>query len=265
MRDKLASSPHRLDDISETPPLVIPNVPRAIAGQAPTHLAPQSSPAGRPPPPVKSWDVYVDNFIRMVQGNRVHRQHVKRVLIHALDSFFRKLETTDNPHRQEPASIKKMLKGDATCSTRKHILGWVVDTIKMTVELPPHRVERLFELLDSVSPRQRRASANKWGKLLGELRSRRTRSFQCFGRSPKETVQQRHKSAIDSVCSLHPSRLSLARHGHGQTANEDRRIDSSATSRHIGSPRRFWDWHGRCPLCTPSKWEHSTLALALQI
>jgi hypothetical protein len=52
----------------------------------------------------------------------------------------------------------------------KNILGWVVDTIKMTVELPPHRVERLFELLDFVSPRQRRASANKWEKLLGELR-----------------------------------------------------------------------------------------------
>jgi hypothetical protein len=106
--------------------------------------------------------VYVDDFIGMVQGNRVHRQHVKRVLLHALDSVFRKLETTDNPHHQEPASIKKILKGDATWSTRKNILGWVVDTINMTVELPPHRVDRLFKLSDSVSPRQRRASANKW-------------------------------------------------------------------------------------------------------
>jgi hypothetical protein len=41
----------------------------------------------------------------------------------------------------------------------------------MTVELQPHRVERLFELVDSISPHQRRASANKWEKLLGELRS----------------------------------------------------------------------------------------------
>jgi hypothetical protein len=171
MWDKLASSPHRLDDISETPPPVVPNVHRASAGRAPTHLPPQSSPAGRPAPPVKSWDVYVDDCIALVQGNRVHRQHVKWVLLHALDSVFRKLETTDNPHRQEPASIKKMLKGDATWSTRKNILGWVAGTIKMTVELPPHRVERLFEILDSGSPRQRRASSNKWEKLLGELRS----------------------------------------------------------------------------------------------
>jgi hypothetical protein len=115
--------------------------------------------------------VYVDYFIGMVQGNRHHWQHVKRFLLHALDSVFRKLDTTDGPHRQEPASIKKMLKGDATWATRKTILGWVVDTINMTVELPQHRVERLFELLDSVAPGQRRASANKWEKLLGELRS----------------------------------------------------------------------------------------------
>jgi hypothetical protein len=114
LRDKLSSSPHRLDDISETLPPVVPNVPWASYGQAPTHLTPQSSPAGRPATTVKSWDVYVDDFIGMVQGNRVHRQHVKRVLLHVIDSVFRKLETTDNPHRQEPASIKKMLKGDAT-------------------------------------------------------------------------------------------------------------------------------------------------------
>jgi hypothetical protein len=32
MRDKLSSSPHRLDDLSETPPPVVPNVPRASSG-----------------------------------------------------------------------------------------------------------------------------------------------------------------------------------------------------------------------------------------
>jgi hypothetical protein len=53
----------------------------------------------------------------------------------------------------------------------ENILRWIVDTIKMTVELPPDCVERLFKLLDSVSPGQRRVSANKWEKLLGELQS----------------------------------------------------------------------------------------------
>jgi hypothetical protein len=41
----------------------------------------------------------------------------------------------------------------------------------MTVELPQHRIDRLFELLDSITPTQRRVSVNKWEKLLGGLRS----------------------------------------------------------------------------------------------
>jgi hypothetical protein len=40
----------------------------------------------------------------------------------------------------------------------------------MTVELPPHRVERILELLNSVPPRQLRISTNKWQKLIGGLR-----------------------------------------------------------------------------------------------
>jgi hypothetical protein len=117
--------------------------------------------------------VLVDDFIGMVQGNHKHRQHVKRILLHALDSVFRKLDKKDGAHRQEPASIKKMRKGDAIWATRKVILGWTIDTLEMTVELPPHRVERIFELLDSVTPGQRRTSTNtnKWQKLVGELGS----------------------------------------------------------------------------------------------
>jgi hypothetical protein len=41
----------------------------------------------------------------------------------------------------------------------------------MTLELPPHRIECLFDLLDSVLPRKKRVSITKWQKLLGELRS----------------------------------------------------------------------------------------------
>jgi hypothetical protein len=64
-----------------------------------------------------------------------------------------------------------MQKGDATWATRKVLLGWLVDTLKMTIELPPHRVKRLFEILDSVPPHQGRTSVKKWQNLLGELRS----------------------------------------------------------------------------------------------
>jgi hypothetical protein len=98
-------------------------------------------------------------------------RHVKRVLLHTLDRVFRPLDSGDSEHRQEPASVKKLRKGDATWSTRKVILGWILDSIQLTLELPCHRIARLFELLDSVVPSQRRVSTKKWQKLLGKLRS----------------------------------------------------------------------------------------------
>jgi hypothetical protein len=115
--------------------------------------------------------VYVDDFIGMVQGSRCRRHHVKRILLHSLDKVFCKLEDMDDPRRQEPVLIKKMLKGDAAWETQKTVLGWMIDTVRMTVELPPHRIERLFELLDTVDPGQKRISVQEWQKLVGELRS----------------------------------------------------------------------------------------------
>lgn len=46
-----------------------------------------------------------------------------------------------------------------------------LDTVNMTVTLPPHRVERLAEILASIPLDQKRTSVRKWHKVLGELRS----------------------------------------------------------------------------------------------
>jgi hypothetical protein len=171
LQSRQASLPHRLDAISETPiilephPIVTTTGPETLA--LPTGTRFHSS----KPVPVKSWDVYVDAFVGMVQGSPKHRQHVKRTLLSSLDVVLRPLDDQDNVHRQEPASVKNMLKGDATCTTRKFVLGWMLDTCAMTIQLPLHRVTCLFELLDSFTLKQRRTTVNKWQKLLGELRS----------------------------------------------------------------------------------------------
>ena len=108
-------SPHRLDAVSET----------AVPYRAPTPTEVSSDVAVPLPPPggdcrhrrrqpLSHNDVYVDDFLSAVQGNPKRRQRHKRILLHALDEVFRPLAPGDNPHRQEPASVKKFRKGDGT-------------------------------------------------------------------------------------------------------------------------------------------------------
>ena len=77
----------------------------------------------------------------------------------------------DSTHRREPNSIKKLRKGDCSWSQIKLILGWIVNTVSMTIALPEHRVERLAEILASIPSTQKRTSVKKWHQVLGELRS----------------------------------------------------------------------------------------------
>eukprot|EP00804_Cyclotella_cryptica_P029635 CCRYP_019021-RA/>CCRYP_019021-RA protein AED:0.08 eAED:0.21 QI:0/-1/0/1/-1/0/1/0/359 len=79
--------------------------------------------------------------------------------------------TPMTPQRREPVSLKKLQQGDCSWGTLKAVLGWVIDTEKMTIQLPDHRVARLLEILDSIPPTQKRTSVKKWHKVLGELRS----------------------------------------------------------------------------------------------
>jgi hypothetical protein len=163
----LATIAHHLDDAASTRPPATPA----------THPLPM--PTGAPPPTTRSMgplkppmtytDVYMDDFLMATQLK--NRKAVRSMLFECIDAVLRPLAPTDNPSRKEPISTKKLQKGDASWSTKKSILGWLVETTKRTVELPPHRMERLLEILASVPPHQRRTSRRKWQQLLGELRS----------------------------------------------------------------------------------------------
>lgn len=121
-------------------------------------------------PPLASVDVYVDDFLLMAQTTR-HRAAVLQHTLHSIDAVFQPLSPTDPATRKEPTSTKKLLQGDAHWSHQKRILGWDVDTVQGTLALPPHRVARLYELLDSIRPPRRRLARSAWHQLLGELRS----------------------------------------------------------------------------------------------
>jgi hypothetical protein len=112
----------------------------------------------------------MDDFISLVQGNRRRRRMVRRILMHAVEEVFSTPSYNDGPQHQSPLSIKKMKQGDASWETTKVVLGWLLDTVRQTIELPPHRVLRLQDIFDELRD-ARRVSHRHWRQVLGELRS----------------------------------------------------------------------------------------------
>ena len=172
--------PHPLDELaaeldeiaswdeSDRPPLL----PRERPASRPAAVEPQPERdpcLPFPSSPLQYTDIYVDDFIPAAQ--RPFLQRTRRSLLHAIDSVIRPVDRHDNPYRREPISLKKLRQGDCSWSTIKTVLGWVIDTINLTIHLPPHRVERLWEILDSIPRSQKRTTVKKWYKILGELRS----------------------------------------------------------------------------------------------
>ena len=170
----------------EPPPVPQP-LPPGLVPPAPARSNPSLGPASQPPAlrskgssappvlrpfvkPVRTTDIYVDDFIQAIQGSPTARLNHLRRLLHCIDAVFRPVDSHDSPLRKHVPSLKKMLAGDAHLSTRKVVLGWTIDTVRQTLELPPHRLERLQHLFDTLRFKNR-VSLKLWHKVLGELRS----------------------------------------------------------------------------------------------
>jgi hypothetical protein len=115
-------------------------------------------------PPLQYADVYIDDFLAVTQ--RPFHQHTLNTLLHNIDTVF----TNVDPSRRDVISLSKIANGDATLSTTKRILGWDIDTHRMTLSLPQHRLDALNTLLLSTL-NKKRTSRKKWHVLLGTLRS----------------------------------------------------------------------------------------------
>lgn len=169
------SPPHHLDHLAETPPPdppaptpfpQVPGAPKPVPSlPQPSH--PVSQPATRP---LNYCDVYVDDFCNLVQGNPRRRTIVRRTIMHHIDKVFPPLHPLPEGPHKEPISIKKLKQGDGYWSTRKVLLGWEIDTIAQTINLPAHRLDRLKEIFDSLRHKSR-TTIKAWRKILGELRS----------------------------------------------------------------------------------------------
>ena len=93
---------------------------------------------------------------------------LRRHLLHSIDKVLARPEVSSEA-RREAVSLKKIKKGDGSWATRKGMLGWVVDTVRQTLELPPHRKEALAKIFGELKA-AKRISAKRWSKILGKLR-----------------------------------------------------------------------------------------------
>jgi hypothetical protein len=163
---------HRLDHEADSPPEPEPIAPLPDHPSLPSLSLPPQIPATlHNRRKLGAFDVFVDDFIGLAQGSPQRLNRLRRILFHTLDDVLRPLDSTDDEHRKEPASVKKLRQGDACWATRKLILGWLIDTVAMTLELPAHRKARLQELLAEIPRTQKRLSVRKWQQIIGELRS----------------------------------------------------------------------------------------------
>ena len=207
---------HRLSFIADhpdnEPPLPLPSCQLPMWSRPPFLPRPTLT-------PLAYVDIYVDDFIALGQGDTTTLHNVRTTLFNTIDSVFRPLDLTDNqPSRKEPISVKKLHKGDARWTTRKPILGWIIDTVAATIELPPHRADRLHHILQTLLQR-RRVSLNSWQKMVGELRSMVlalpggrglfSTLYTCFADRPTDSRVRISKPIRDALRDLHTLALDL--------------------------------------------------------
>ena len=79
---------------------------------------------------LKMIEVYVDDFIGLMQAESIEElQHFTRATLHGINIVF-----------PDGTSIKK-LKKEGAWETRKETLGWILDCVARTMELPAKKIE----------------------------------------------------------------------------------------------------------------------------
>ena len=177
--------PHRLepqaaeqDDLSPSmePRPKEPEAQRADDLLAVVAGAGITGPPDRPAPPsncpytkpLGHTDVFMDDFIQLGQGGPARMKALRQHLLHAIDQVLARPEVSPD-QRLEAVSLKKLLKGDGSWGTRKVILGWIVDTVRQTIELPAHRKETLANIFQGLQG-AKRVGHKRWQRILGKLR-----------------------------------------------------------------------------------------------
>jgi hypothetical protein len=133
----------------------------------PTKPARQQSSVG---PRHQMSAVYVDDFLlaAVEDASGKFLQKTARATLHAIHSVFPTPESTGTPDAKDPVSEKKLAKGDARWDTTKEILGYWLDGVTRTIQLPPSRAEDLLKEVKSIL-KKRRVPLKRFRSIAGRL------------------------------------------------------------------------------------------------
>jgi hypothetical protein len=116
--------------------------------------------------PVGTTNVFMDDYIQVGQGGPKRMRKLRRHLLEAVDQVLAQPGTES--HRNKAISLKKLRTGDGSWTTRKVVLGWFLDTVRQTMELPAHRKLLLANIFRDLQG-QKRISWKTWERYLGQL------------------------------------------------------------------------------------------------
>ena len=117
--------------------------------------------------PVAHVDVFINDFIGLTQGSQCRCQNIRQCIMDTVDVVFAQ-QDADTMHRKEAISERKLTKGDGGWKQRKEVLGWILDSHRMMLELMEQHAKWIIDIFEDLRGCHR-ISVQKWQHVLGEL------------------------------------------------------------------------------------------------
>ena len=98
-------------------------------------------------------EVFLDDFIAIVQStNEKELRRLSRILLHNIHKIFPGPEITGS--NLGPPISKKKLEAEGPWSTRKEVLGWLLDGVARTIQLPESKATKITQALKTYGRRE---------------------------------------------------------------------------------------------------------------
>ena len=136
------------------------------------HQMMQNAPALNRLQAATTWsnllEVFVDDFVGATNcTTTAHLAHLSRAMLLGIHSIFPPPEISGH-NGEDPISQKKMKAGDGTWDTTKEILGWILDGLNYTIQLPPTKCTAIAKSIKNIC-KMKACPLNKYQKIAGKL------------------------------------------------------------------------------------------------